>query len=327
MKTRTDFDTIRRNRALFHAEAVENTKRQLFEHARILQRCFIQGIRCEVHIKSGEKSNLNSRLTSKVHSNTQETQCNLLSFSQPIPPPTSFVAICAVDEKAFRPTTSHSHPLCVSQFAEITFDSKSAVKANSAVPLLDTVCQMPGSAGSQSIQKNFGSIEGVPLYSRKGSKWSKYTLSKEMAPNVYLAYDEFTEKVVIKKLPHKAGCSGLPKETLAGTILKHNNVVSMQDYFQDEDNTYLVLEFIEGKDLFSFVQQRQFAPLEEEMARHIFVQLLEAVEYSHSVGVIHLDIKLENIILSSNSNVKLIDFGLCEIVKTASESIQCWVGR
>jgi len=151
-------------------------------------------------------------------------------------------------------------------------------------------------------------------------------LSKELAPNVYLAYDDFAQNVVIKKLPHKAGCSGLPKEALAGMILNHENVVRMQDYFQDEDNTYLVLEFIEGKDLFTFVQQRQFAPLDEEMARHAFIQLLEAVAYSHSVGVVHLDIKLENIILSSNSVVKLIDFGLCDIVKTASESIQCWVG-
>src|SRR5438876_12259231 len=118
-------------------------------------------------------------------------------------------------EKAFRPWSYRSHPAF--HLLDLTSVPKFVVKVNSVLQLPNRINQMPGSAGSP-VQKN-GDVEN----GMKCSKWNKYVLSKEIAPNVFLAYDEFSQKVVIKKLPNKAGCSSLPKEALAGMILRHEN--------------------------------------------------------------------------------------------------------
>jgi serine/threonine protein kinase len=184
---------------------------------------------------------------------------------------------------------------------------------------------MPGSAGIQSLPSKLLASD-CRFSGRKDSKRHKYQLGKELAPNVFLGKNELEETVVIKKLPKRAGASTLPKEVLAGLMLNHANVVKTLDFYQDENNTWVVLEFIEGKDLFTFMNERSFAALDEKMVRHIMNQLLAAIAYCHSVGVVHLDIKLENIILKPDFTVKLIDFGLCDIVDSPSDIIQCWVG-
>lgn len=77
-----------------------------------------------------------------------------------------------------------------------------------------------------------------------------------------------------------------------------------------------------GSDLFSFLEARDFEPFPEAEARNIFVQLLDAVSYCHSNGIVHFDIKIENIMYNPVTKlVTLIDFGLCEFITKENQGM------
>jgi len=90
---------------------------------------------------------------------------------------------------------------------------------------------------------------------------------------------------------------------------KHFNIVQMLDFFDDQNAYYLVLEYVAGGEVFDFVLSN--GKLREEEARHIFRQIVLGVEYCHQNHVVHRDLKLENVLLDLEGNVKIIDFNFC----------------
>ena len=79
--------------------------------------------------------------------------------------------------------------------------------------------------------------------------------------------------------------------------------------------TYIVEEPILGGELFDHVMELD--GFSEKMCRHFFKQILEAVRYVHRTGYVHRDLKLENILLDTRLNVKLIDFGFASKLQGA----------
>jgi serine/threonine protein kinase len=71
------------------------------------------------------------------------------------------------------------------------------------------------------------------------------------------------------------------------------------DVLEDDKHFYVVLEFLEGRDLFEYMN-RNF--MNELKAKKIMYSILRAVKYLHSFGIVHRDIKLENIVMSSKDN-------------------------
>jgi serine/threonine protein kinase len=97
---------------------------------------------------------------------------------------------------------------------------------------------------------------------------------------------------------------------------KHPNVVRLSDFFEDAENFYLILEYMGGGDLFDYLKSRSFR-LSEERSKEITYQLVLAVQFLHSFGIVHRDIKLENVMMSDVSDLsvpKIADFGLAKIV-------------
>ncbi|XP_076783594.1 sperm motility kinase Z-like [Arvicanthis niloticus] len=90
--------------------------------------------------------------------------------------------------------------------------------------------------------------------------------------------------------------------------LSHPNIVSLLQVIETEQNIYLIMELAQGEELLSRV--RKAGCLKEDEARSIFVQLLSAIGYCHGEGVVHRDLKPDNIIVDDHGKVKIIDFGL-----------------
>lgn len=90
--------------------------------------------------------------------------------------------------------------------------------------------------------------------------------------------------------------------------VKHSNIVEIKEAMATRTKIYLVMEFLEGGDLCNKVWRGR---LSEKDARRYFQQLISAVEFCHSRGVYHRDLKLENLLLDgTGENVKVADFGL-----------------
>lgn len=89
--------------------------------------------------------------------------------------------------------------------------------------------------------------------------------------------------------------------------LNHPNIVSLYEILSTETSIFIVSEHCPHGDLFdALTRQGRFS---ESVTRIWFKQLMSAIEYCHQLGIIHRDLKLENILLDENDNVKICDFG------------------
>lgn len=91
-------------------------------------------------------------------------------------------------------------------------------------------------------------------------------------------------------------------------VSSHQNIIKLIDVYETSDFLYLVMELIRGGELYAEVID--IGPFNEMKAYKIFVQLFEAVQYLHSKNITHRDLKLENILINENLQLKLSDFGL-----------------
>ena len=94
--------------------------------------------------------------------------------------------------------------------------------------------------------------------------------------------------------------------------LRHHSIVKILDTFETNNYILIIMENISGGDLLSFVKKRTKLP--EKISKFIFKQLLQTLKFIHNKGIIHRDIKLDNILLDLNNNIKLCDFGVGKIV-------------
>lgn len=96
------------------------------------------------------------------------------------------------------------------------------------------------------------------------------------------------------------------------SITDHPNIVKIYEYFEDHETFSIIMEYLEGGELFEYISKRD--TFSEGLACKIMKQVLNALSYLHSHQIIHSDLKAENIMLVSNSSedfqVKLIDFGM-----------------
>ena len=104
------------------------------------------------------------------------------------------------------------------------------------------------------------------------------------------------------------------REALLVARLSHPNLVHLLDRGEDAEGPYLVMELVEGENLKSRV--RREGALEPEEAARICARVGEALAYAHSQGVVHRDIKAQNVLLTRDGTVKLADFGIARLIES-----------
>ncbi len=144
----------------------------------------------------------------------------------------------------------------------------------------------------------------------------KYQVEKELGQGgfgrVYLAFDpDVGQKVAIKKILAKGDPDLLKRfqlEIRTTAALRHKNIVTILASGEDQGDPYLVMEFLEGQTLKDVIQTRSPLPLLDRV--RIMTQVAEGLGYANSKGVVHRDVKPENIMVLPDENVKIMDFGI-----------------
>jgi serine/threonine-protein kinase len=103
--------------------------------------------------------------------------------------------------------------------------------------------------------------------------------------------------------------------------LEHRNIVQLVDLILYPTRGYLIMEFIEGKNLRDYMKQVT-GPLPFQNAALFIYETLNALEYAHKNSIIHLDIKPSNIMLSNQNQIKLIDFGISKTRNTVNDGVK-----
>ena len=103
--------------------------------------------------------------------------------------------------------------------------------------------------------------------------------------------------------------------------MKHPNIVQLFDLMKDENNFYVFLELCPNGDLFQYIVNQKF--LREADAKILYHQFMEALHYVHSSGAVHLDLKPENLLVTTDGQIKMSDFGFSRFVWNKKIDVRC----
>jgi len=163
----------------------------------------------------------------------------------------------------------------------------------------------------------------IDLRRKLGSgTWSEVYYAVQQSTGLEAAA-KIVEKARLK--PHEKNFVSVEVECLRK--LHHSNILKLYHYYEDQTNHYMFLEYCTGGELFTLLDSH--VRLNEAQSRRFFTQLVEAVQTCHNAGVIHRDLKLENLLLTSadlNGKLKLCDFGLSAIQRNQTDLLAQWVG-
>ena len=139
-------------------------------------------------------------------------------------------------------------------------------------------------------------------------------LGKGGFAHVYRCRHRITGLEYAVKVIHQSHAMTIQQEISLHSICHHPNIVEFIESFDDENNTYIILESCR-LNLFKYV--KTVGKLTERLSGYIVKQVFQALEYLHSRNILHRDIKLSNILISKihsremdNIDIKLCDFGL-----------------
>ncbi|MBQ8594671.1 MAG: Stk1 family PASTA domain-containing Ser/Thr kinase [Oscillospiraceae bacterium] len=143
--------------------------------------------------------------------------------------------------------------------------------------------------------------------------------------NVYKAYDSIDDRVVAVKIlrdEHMGNDELLRRfrnESKAIAVLSHPNIVKVYDVSFNEDIQYIVMEHIDGITLKEYIEQQKVLRWKE--AVHFTVQILRALQHAHDKGIVHRDIKPQNIMLLEDGTIKVADFGIARFARASQHTV------
>ncbi len=152
----------------------------------------------------------------------------------------------------------------------------------------------------------------------------KYTIQDTLGRGamgvVYKGFDPLIQRTVAIKVIRKAAFADdelaealdrFRREAQAAGRLIHPNIVTVYEYGEEDDTAFIAMEYIEGHSLKEVLDGKPALTL-AEVAR-ILSQLLSGLQYAHASGIVHRDIKPDNLIFAGNGTLKIMDFGVARL--------------
>ncbi len=163
-------------------------------------------------------------------------------------------------------------------------------------------------------------------------KLGRYEIVRELGKGamgiVYLAKDPLIGRLVALKTIRPSAHADdedtrefqqrFVREAQAAGILNHPSIVTVHDIGQDEPSgmSFIAMEYVEGQNLKEILAQGR--PLSFEQAADVIAQVAEGLDFAHSKGIVHRDVKPANIILLDGNRAKITDFGIAKITSSAN---------
>ncbi|MEC9441703.1 MAG: protein kinase [Myxococcota bacterium] len=156
-----------------------------------------------------------------------------------------------------------------------------------------------------------------------GEGAQRYEIVEEIARGgmgiVYKARDTVLGRIVAYKIlgenlrDNETAVKYFLREARAAAALSHPNIVTIFDAGEQEGEFYMAMEFVEGTTLKELI--RRTGALPDEQVRYIIINSCRALQYAHSKGVIHRDIKSGNVMITRDKTLKIMDFGLAKFLR------------
>ncbi len=143
--------------------------------------------------------------------------------------------------------------------------------------------------------------------------------------NVYKAYDVIDGRTVAVKILRDEHMQNedivrrFRNESKAISVLTHPNIVKVYDVSFNDKIQYIVMEYIDGITLKEYIDQQHVLRWKE--AVHFTVQILRALQHAHDKGIVHRDIKPQNIMLLSDGTIKVADFGIARFARSSQQTL------
>lgn len=142
---------------------------------------------------------------------------------------------------------------------------------------------------------------------------------------VYKAYDNLDDRIVAVKILKDEYSNDadfvrrFKNESKAIAVLSHPNIVKVYDVSFGEKVQYIVMEYVDGITLKEYIQKQHIITWND--AVFFTTQILRALQHAHDKGIVHRDIKPQNIILLPNGNIKVTDFGIARFSRTETKTL------
>ncbi len=142
---------------------------------------------------------------------------------------------------------------------------------------------------------------------------------------VYKAYDTIDDRIVAVKILREEFLANeefrrrFKNESKAIAVLSHPNIVKVYDVSFGDEIQYIVMEYIDGITLKQYIERKQ--RLDEREAVYFTIQILRALQHAHSKGIVHRDIKPQNIMLLKDGTIKVTDFGIARFSRSEQRTM------
>ncbi|KAI6775411.1 hypothetical protein HG530_002169 [Fusarium avenaceum] len=111
----------------------------------------------------------------------------------------------------------------------------------------------------------------------------------------------------------------IEREVAILKLIEHPNIMKLYDIWENRSEVYLILEYVDHGDLFTFINMK--GRLSEEVSVFFFRQIISAISYCHSFNICHRDLKPENILISADLQIKIADFGMAALHQTDTHQL------